>query len=535
MPMSLLKRRFIDNMYRASAPVTSLVKNKQGNIALSWPVAIFALLMALYISLRLFHITSYSLWGGEAFTMIGVQQGWRDMFSYIVEDIVHPPLFYILLKLWIMTGGESLFWLKLFAVLPSIAVVVPFLLLCRELKLQLREINLALLLLAVNGYMIHYAQELRMYSLFTFLAMLSFWLFIRLFNSSTGTTRQLILLTLVNLLTIYTHYYGWVVVGAELLFLLIWQRGRALAFGLSIGFLMLCFAPWTYLVVQEARSIGGLDSNLDWIPKPGINTILNLYVTFNGPLGSRNIKVLGLLIFGLPLLFWFWQLIQAGLRSQKDELIRFSWLTILAFLPVIALFVISQRFDVSVWMDRYFIFIAIPYMLLVAAAAFRLKPVLLRNVWIVTIVALSVFAGLNDLRTNRMAWESPQLGSRIDWNGLAKQMVAVETGSTGPIKIYTMSIVSKGYRTGNWAISTSLDYFFDMQGEDKFQTLYARNAHALLEQTEEDHFWVGYFDLEEWPQTSPATVLANNGFHLGEALVVQEQNNRLVLLPVWRE
>ncbi len=509
--------------------------HKQENLALSWQVMVFAILLALFAALRVWRITTFSLWGGEAFSMIGVQQAWRDMFAYIVADIVHPPLFYILLKLWIMAGGDSLLWLKLFPVLPGIAVVVPFLLLCRELKFQLKEINLSLLLLAFNGYMIHYAQELRMYSLFTFLAMLSFWLFIRLYNSKGGVAGQLALLTIINLLAIYTHYYGWVVVGVEFLFLLIWQRRRVLAYSLSMLFLFLCFSPWAYLVVREALAIGGLEKNLDWIPKPGLTSILNLYVTFNGPLGPRYLRIFGLLLFGLPLLLWIWRLFRAGFSTQREELVRSSWLIILAFLPVISLFLISQVSDEPVWIDRYFIFIAIPYFMLISSAVNRVNPFWLRNIWIAALVVLSILAGLNDMRTNRMAWEGPQLGSRINWNVLVQHMAAAEADSSGPINVYTLTVISKGLRTGDWAISTSLDYFFDSLGEEKFQTVYVRDTKALLDQAEEDYFWVGFFELEEWPQPSPSTILANNGFHVGQELVVQEQNNRLVLLPVRRK
>jgi hypothetical protein len=518
-----------------SGKLLSYSSDRVKNEALSWSTILMVLLVALFVVLRFWDITTYSLWGGEAFTMIGAQKSWGDMFAYIIADVVHPPLIYVLLKLWIMVGGESVFWLKLFPVLSGVAVVVPFLLLCRELNMRLPAINLAILMVAVNGYLVHYAQELRMYSLFMFLAVCSFWLFIRWFKSEEMEIGQLVLLTVVNLLALYTHYYGWVVVGMEFLFLLIWRRQKLIAFGFSIFFLLLCFAPWAYLVVREALSIGGLEQNLDWIPKPAVRDILDLYVTFNGPLGNRYVKMFGLALFGLPLLLWGWQLVRAGFDRQRDEWVRFSWLVLLAFVPVLALFVVSQFMDQAVWMDRYFIFIAIPYMMLVATAVYELKPHWLRYGWITAIVIWTLLAGFNDWHTNRMAWESPQLGSRLDWDTLTQQMIAAETGSDGPIDVYTLTVFSRGYRTGDWALSTSIDYFMDMHGDDRFQTVYARDIYAVLERSPERPFWVGYFDLEEFPQASPSEVLANNGYYLAEILVVQEQNDRLVFVQVRRE
>ena len=502
---------------------------------LFWSTIILVLLAALFVTLRFWDITTYSLWGGEAFTMIGAQKSWSGMFDYIVADIVHPPLIYILLKLWIAVGGESVFWLKLFPVLSGVAVIVPFLLLCRELNFRLPEINLTLLIVAVNGYLVHYAQELRMYSLFMFLALCSFWLFVQYYNSPGRATGQLLLLTAVNLLAIYTHYYGWVVLGMEFLFLLLWQRRRTVAFSLSMLFLLTSFAPWAYLVVREARSIGGLAKNLDWIPKPGVSDILKLYITFNGPVGNLYVKLIGLTLFGLPLLWWAWQLVRAGFSERKNEWIRFSWLALLAFVPVLALFVVSQFMAQAVWMDRYFIFIAIPYMMLVATAVYQLKPYWLRCVWIAAIVIWSLLAGFSDLSTNRIAWESPQLGSRLDWDGLVQQMIVAEAGSTGPINVYTLTVISGGYRTGDWALSTSINYFTDLYDDDRFRTVYARDIYDLLERVEEEHFWVGFFELTEWPVPSPATVLAEHGYRIGETLIFQEQSERLVLAQVRRQ
>ena len=75
--------------------------NKLINLSISLPAVTCASVITIFVVLRIWHITTYSLWGGEAFTMIGATQEWNGMFSYIIADIVHPPLFYVLLKLWI--------------------------------------------------------------------------------------------------------------------------------------------------------------------------------------------------------------------------------------------------------------------------------------------------------------------------------------------------------------------------------------------------------------------------------------------------
>lgn len=509
--------------------------NRVINLPISLPAVVLASVIAIFVVLRIWHITTYSLWGGEAFTMIGVKQGWNGMFSYIIADIVHPPLFYVLLKLWILLGGESLLWLKLLPVLNGIAMVVPFLLLCRELDLRLPVVNLALLLIAVNGYLIHYAQELRMYSMFAFLALCSFWLFIRFFNLPENDIRSLFILTIVNLLTIYTHYYGWLVVGLEFLFLLIWRR-KIIPYGLSIIVLLLIFSPWAYLVIREARSIGGLERNLDWIPRPRLIDILHFYATLNGPFESRYINLFGLLLFSLPLLPWSINILRClRQKATSEDIISFSWLALLSFLPVFVIFLVSQKFEQAVWIDRYFIFIATPYLLLVAIAIHRLEPKWVRNIYICLIVLWSVIGCINDLRTNRMAWTGPQLGSRINWESLAVQMGQAEPAMDYPVKVYTLPVFSRGVSTGFWTIATSLNYYLNLHNDARFEMISTHNNGELINMIQEDHFWVAYFDIVEWPQPAPEAALDKNGYRIGDEIIYSLQGNRIVLLPVWKK
>ncbi len=186
-------------------------------------------------------------------------------------------------------------------------------------------------------------------------------------------------------------------------------------------------------------------------------------------------------------------------------------------------------------MDRYFIFVAIPYMLLVAVAVARLPHKLVRNIWIFLIVAWSAAAGFNDIKTERVAWMSPQLGSRVNWEDMTHQLSEVETGTEVPVKVYTLPVISRGYVTGNWAISTSLEYFLDSINDDRFQMVYAPDMETLLNKSEADHFWIAYFDISDWRQSSPTPELTEMGYRVGDEIVYDHLGNRIVLLPVWRK
>jgi uncharacterized membrane protein len=506
---------------------------------LSSPV--FFILLMLFVTTRSLFVDRFSLGGGELFALIAARKTWVDLLAFAVADIVHPPLFYILLKLWIAIGGESLLWLKLLAVVSGAAIIIPFLLICRTLRLQPAARNLALLFLTSNGYLVHYTQELRSYGLFASLTLVSLWLLLRYWATPTVLNRNLNALFVTNLLLIYTHYYGWLLIGLEFAFLALWRRQKLAGYTLSILILAVCFSPWAYLVVKEANRIGGLSRNLDWIPRPSLSRLASLYIDFNGPLGFRAINGLGLVLFGYPplLMAWAsfipgWQAVRAQTGQPIGQATAFWILLLTAFLPCISLFLVSQRTLVALWIDRYFVFATVPYMLLVAMAIYHLRPGWLRQLTVVAVVVLSIWAGVRDIATNRMAWQGAELGSRMHWASLARQLSLSEASQSNGINIYTLPVYSEGLLTGDWAISTSLPFYLDTVPDERFRFVYAKDATALLSQLNGTHFWVAFFELGQ-RYVSLERALIQNGYRLGEPIVEGQGDNRLLLIPVWQD
>ncbi len=78
-----------------------------------------------------------------------------------------------------------------------------------------------------------------MYGLLLFFTVCSLWLFVRFtqapVDSRTTSRRAWLALTLVNLLLVYTHYYGWLVVGLELLAVLLRRRRKLAPYAASVA------------------------------------------------------------------------------------------------------------------------------------------------------------------------------------------------------------------------------------------------------------------------------------------------------------
>src|SRR5687768_7886557 len=87
---------------------------------------LFSVTVIVFVVARFWQLTSSCLWFDEIFSVHAARHGWAQLFSFVAADIIHPPLFYVLLKLWTGIGGESLLWLRLLPAITSIAAIVPF-------------------------------------------------------------------------------------------------------------------------------------------------------------------------------------------------------------------------------------------------------------------------------------------------------------------------------------------------------------------------------------------------------------------------
>jgi uncharacterized membrane protein len=383
-------------------------------------------LVALYVAARLWRLTGACLWFDELFGVHAARHAWGDLWRFVAADLIHPPLFYALLKVWIALGGESVLWLRLLPVAASVAALVPFVLLARELRLSRGAVWLALLLAATNGYLVKYAQEVRMYSLLLLFGLVSLWLFARLLSRGAG--RGLVFaLTLTNLLLVYTHYYGWLVVACEAVYLCARARGRLLRpFTFGTCAVLVCFAPWVWACVRESGAGGGLAQNVGWIARPGAADILEMFALLVGPFRARQSSAqaayaggslwLGLLLVGVPVALLLWRALRRGGEGEEggegaaDEARRpLLFLVLFAALPALLAFAASRVLPVSVWGTRHLIASAAPFMLLAGASLVRLRPAWLKASALVVLgcwlfAAGALWAALGETRQVWCAW-----------------------------------------------------------------------------------------------------------------------------------
>jgi uncharacterized membrane protein len=349
-------------------------------------VVCFAAATFVYIFLRLWNATQSCLFFDEIFSVHAALLPWQEMFRFLAEDLIHPPLFYVLLKFWIALGGETLVWLRLFSIFWMTLAILPLVLLCRELRFKFAETLTALALLAVNGSLIKYSQEVRMYSVLFCLALFSLLFFIRYLNRTEKLVFGALLLT--NLLLVYTHYFGWLVVASQFVAIIFWRRELLFRFCTGLAALILSFAPWALMVLAAAQTNSGVGQNIGWMQKPVLKVVLSFVFSLHEPFYYQQLstEAPNFLLVSLPFSFVcicaiFWLLFR-----QNDSPLRL--LFAFAALPLALAFLASWILPYSIWGTRHLIIVFAPYALLAAAALNRPRPNVLK------IAASSLLAAL---------------------------------------------------------------------------------------------------------------------------------------------
>lgn len=393
----------------------------------------FAVALLIFLGARLWHLTGTCLWFDEVFSVHAARHSWAEMFKFVAADIIHPPLFYTVLKIWIGIGGESLVWLRLLSVLLAVASIAPFYLLCRELNLQPKERNLAFTMIAVSGFLIKYSQEVRMYSLLLFLSVTSIWLFVRFVRNS--RLRTLAALTVGNLLLVYTHYYGWLLVFAQACVVLTWYRKSFSRFLLSAAVLIFTYVPWIYAVATFREPARGLAQNIGWIKRPNAGDLVEYFVLLNKPfLFSQST-----LDRADSFLIGWWALLLVGValailvfRRWRDRAFTEAERVMLAltFVPLILAAGISWMLPYSIWGTRHLIIAAVPFFILAGIAIANLKPYWTKLAVLIGLASVMVLAGAVYLLkpVPKLSW--------CEWNDLAKQIPAPTQGEPTPV-VYT--------------------------------------------------------------------------------------------------
>ncbi|MEK7540000.1 MAG: glycosyltransferase [Patescibacteria group bacterium] len=359
-----------------TATLQELWRIRQQHPLIGRPLVRFSLASLLsglvFLGLQLTNLTRWSFWHDESFTALLIQYDWGELLKRAAYD-VHPPLYYLVLKLWATIFGSSVLALRSFSVLCMLAVFGLSVWLVKRLA-GLRAAWWALPFLALAPALVRYGQEARMYGLAAVLGLCATHILLSLLSHQDmrrGARWWALwgayLISLVALL--YTHYFGFLVVLTH--WTMFWIHARELRqmirstwwWPVTFILLLLAFIPW---IPSFQQQLGGTIHNY-WIEEVSINSLLSTISTF--------------LIFRPERLSWRltgWYallvLVSAALLGyivnkiiKTTRLSSLSKVVLLGYwsLPMITLFLLSLPPLTPYYYDRYFVtFSPVFYLLL---------------------------------------------------------------------------------------------------------------------------------------------------------------------------
>jgi len=301
------------------------------------------------------------IWYDEAYSIYYTQLPWQQVWELSGFDTT-PVLFYAILKIWSFFVGTNIIFLSILPFLFSLAGV--FAIYFLGLKIFNPQTGLLVgLFLAISPLNISLATELRAYSflvLLTILALIFFWQVLK-----RGQWFDYLFFIILNLLLIYTHYLGLVVLLTQLVLLLYFKNKSWLKILGSYFVIGLLYLPQIFNFQRWDNLLGNNDQLVSYFERVfSHGYFFSLWQfghsLFFGHWGAHNL--LFLFSGSLVLFFLFFIFYQNKQRQEVQVLFLFMVFGFI-FLILFKLF----------FALKYFIILTIPFILLLGYFLAQLK------------------------------------------------------------------------------------------------------------------------------------------------------------------
>jgi uncharacterized membrane protein len=333
------------------------------------PALVLAVIGLIAAALRVTLLGQHSLWFDEAYVYRVTQASWPGLFAQLRAQDAHPPLYYVLMKLWVRVAGDSEVAMRAPSVCFSVATVGLTYALARRVTSD-RVALLAALIVAVSPIEIMSGQEARMYPLLGMLALLSTLL---LFESvERGGIPRWTGYAITASAMAYTHYLGVVVLCGHGLWVIGFERRNLARWALAAVAVLISFLPWVPSFWTQAVNGHGWAWYRPPVGATAIGDLLGLYAFGGSSFGFGNyfglgslslVEQLALLLPFLTVLYWGGMALLAHRRAAV-------LVGLPLILPIAALFVFSLF--KPMFYPRWFSFLAPFYAIVLAAGIFTL-------------------------------------------------------------------------------------------------------------------------------------------------------------------
>jgi mannosyltransferase len=359
-------------------------------------------LLLILVALSVWHRTralSGSFWMDEGLSVGIASHGLFDIPSLLHQD-GSPPLYYMLLHVWMDLVGTTEARTHLLSVVSSV-LTVPVGLWAGWSIFSPRVGWVCAFLCAINPFLTYYGQETRMYSLLALLGMINATLLVLVF----ARRKRIYLIPLVPSLAaiLYTHGWGIFFSAAAVLTVVLILRAEAdkrrelLIDGLiAFGGAAILFLPWLPTLLDQSRHTAA-----PWSKAPRLGAPIQIS---RGLLGGDRAALPLLLGAGYGLAMMFAK--NAVIRRQDRTAVKALFAIILGTLAIAWI----ASHITPAWTTRYFGIILGPMLLLAAVGLVRARGIGIAALLMVTFFWINPSPDRNKSNVRDIAFETaPQM------------------------------------------------------------------------------------------------------------------------------
>ena len=324
-------------------------------------------LMLVVGALSLFFFSHQSLRLDEAQSLWQTGRSAADILTIVSQD-VHVPLYHELLHFWRLYAGDSVGMARLLSLIFYIASI-PLLYLLGKAAYGTRSALFATALFAISPFMNWYGSEIRMYTLFTFLVIVSQYCFIRILYKGVAdeTDHAWAFYAISGAFGIFSHYFFILMLASQAVFLVL--RRRLFARGAMRRFitvwvgLALLFVPWALMVFNQGQSGNAA-------PVLSVPTTINLFNTFSQFVLGFQDNHLNTVVLSL----WPATVVLGFLAMRKTTALKpeTEYFIITVLLSTVSAFILSILVA-PVFVSRYLIF-TVPSLYLLLSSFISMYP-----------------------------------------------------------------------------------------------------------------------------------------------------------------
>ncbi|MCF8258808.1 MAG: glycosyltransferase family 39 protein [Flavobacteriales bacterium] len=320
-------------------------------------------ILLLNLLLKVIFLDSQPIAGDEPFSIYMAGMAPREIVAHLMTGN-NPPLWELLLHYWTRLFGIGPFAVRFMPlVFSSVTALVLFRIGARFF--HWRAGLTAALLFTFSDYHVFFSHEARCYALLALLTALALYLFLRVMEERGRWGMPVLALGIVNILLVYTHFFGLWVLFMQLVCALwmrmrekeeVWAHGHFLALGMAlVGYLPYLPVLWQRFTDSAAHGT--------WVRPPnGLDSLYTMLWNFsNQPLVT--VACILILVGGL---------VRIGMGRKggggPTEKVVVAWFLV----PFLLMFGIS--YVMPMWLDRYLVHVTPAYYLTLAVFAHGLFP-----------------------------------------------------------------------------------------------------------------------------------------------------------------